>query len=47
MTLGLLSHHNLRGVFLLLVCFLMLATLCGFAALSTVMRPAKWVDRTR
>ena len=44
--LGLLSHHNIRGTVLLIVCFLMLATICGFAALSTVMRPAKWIERT-
>ncbi|GKS57304.1 hypothetical protein YTPLAS18_08310 [Nitrospira sp.] len=44
--LGLLSHHNIRGTILLVLCFLMLATICVFAALSTVMRPTKWAERT-
>ncbi len=42
---GLLSHHNFRGTFILFVCFLTLATICGIAALSTVMRPVKWTER--
>ncbi len=45
MTSGLLSHHNVRGTVLLLTCFVALAVLCGIAALSTVMRPAKWAER--
>ena len=42
---GLLSHQNVRGAVLLFVCFLMLATICALAALSTLMRPAKWIER--
>ena len=47
MILGLLSHHNFRGSLLLLVCLVMLATICGMAALATVMRPVKWMERVR
>lgn len=47
MAIGLLPHHNLRGSLLLFLCFVVLATICGIAALSTVMRPARWADRTR
>ena len=37
--------HDVRGGFFLLVGFAMLALICAVAALGTVMRPVRWVDR--
>jgi hypothetical protein len=45
MATGTFSPHDLKGVLILFLCFAMLAFICGLAALSTVMRPAKWSDR--
>jgi hypothetical protein len=39
------SPHDLKGALILFLCFAMLAFICGLAALSTVMRPARWSDR--
>jgi hypothetical protein len=43
-----MSHavlHDVRAGFFLMVGLAMLALICGVAALSTVMRPARWADR--
>lgn len=43
-----MSHavlHEVRAGFLLTVGLAMLALICAVAALSTVMRPARWADR--
>ena len=43
-----MSHevfHDVRAGFLLMVGLSMLAFICAVAALSTVMRPARWADR--
>ena len=43
-----MSHavlHEVRAGFLLMVGLAMLAFICAVAALSTVMRPARWADR--
>jgi hypothetical protein len=45
MATGTFSPHDLKGALILFLCFAMLAFICGLAALSTVMRPAKWSDR--
>lgn len=45
MATGSFSPHDLKGALILFLCFAMLAFICGLAALSTVMRPAKWSDR--
>lgn len=37
--------HEVRAGFFLLVGLAMLAFICALAALSTVMRPARWADR--
>jgi hypothetical protein len=37
--------HDVRAGFLLMVGLAMLAFICAVAALSTVMRPARWADR--
>jgi hypothetical protein len=37
--------HEVRASFFLMVGLAMLAFICGVAALSTVMRPARWTDR--
>ncbi|MEO5955023.1 MAG: hypothetical protein ABIR36_04935 [Nitrospiraceae bacterium] len=37
--------HDVRASFFLLVGLAMLAFICAVAALSTVMRPARWADR--
>ena len=37
--------HDVRAGFLLMVSLTMLAFICAVAALSTVMRPARWADR--
>ena len=37
--------HDVRAGFFLIVCLAMLAFICAVAALSTVMRPARWTDR--
>jgi len=43
-----MSHavlHDFRAGFFLMVSLAMLAFICAVAALSTVMRPARWTDR--
>lgn len=45
MATGIFSPHDLKGVLILFLCFAMLALICGLAALSTMMRPAKWNER--
>ena len=43
-----MSHavlHDVRAGFFLMVGLTMLAFICAVAALSTVMRPARWADR--
>jgi len=37
--------ETIKATVLLIVCLGMLAVLCLFAALSTYMQPARWVDR--
>jgi heme/copper-type cytochrome/quinol oxidase subunit 4 len=37
--------HDFRAGFFLMVGLTMLAFICAVAALSTVMRPARWADR--
>ena len=37
--------HDVRAGFFLMVGLAMLAFICAVAALSTVMRPARWADR--
>ncbi|HYM87820.1 MAG TPA: hypothetical protein VES92_01790 [Nitrospiraceae bacterium] len=37
--------HDVRAGFFLMVSLAMLAFICAVAALSTVMRPARWADR--
>lgn len=37
--------HDVRAGFYLMVGMAMLTFICTVAALSTVMRPARWVDR--
>ena len=37
--------HDVRAGFFLTVSLAMLAFICAVAALSTVMRPARWADR--
>jgi hypothetical protein len=37
--------HDVRAGFFLMVGVTMLAFICAVAALSTVMRPARWADR--
>ena len=37
--------HDVRASFFLMVGLAMLAFICAVAALSTVMRPARWADR--
>lgn len=37
--------HDVRASFFLMVSLAMLAFICLVAALSTVMRPARWADR--
>jgi hypothetical protein len=37
--------HDVLAGFLLMVGLAMLAFICAVAALSTVMRPARWADR--
>ena len=37
--------HDVRASILLMVGLAMLAFICALAALSTVMRPARWADR--
>jgi heme/copper-type cytochrome/quinol oxidase subunit 4 len=37
--------HDVRAGFFLMVGLTMLAFICAVAALSTVMRPARWADR--
>jgi len=37
--------HDVRAGFFLMVSLAMLAFICAVAALSTVMRPARWTDR--
>jgi hypothetical protein len=37
--------HDVRASFFLMVGLAMLAFICAMAALSTVMRPARWADR--
>jgi len=37
--------HDVRASFFLMVGLAMLALICAVAALSTVMRPARWADR--
>ncbi len=37
--------HDIRAGFFLMVSLAMLAFICAVAALSTVMRPARWADR--
>jgi sorbitol-specific phosphotransferase system component IIBC len=37
--------HDVRAGFFLMVGLAMLAFICALAALSTVMRPARWADR--
>ena len=37
--------HDVRAGFLLMVGLAMLAFICAVAALSTVMRPARWAER--
>jgi hypothetical protein len=37
--------HDVRAGFFLMVGLAMLAFICAVAALSTVMRPARWSDR--
>lgn len=37
--------HDVRAGFFLMVGLALLAFICAVAALSTIMRPARWVDR--
>jgi hypothetical protein len=37
--------HEVRASFFLVICLTMLVFICFVAALSTVMRPARWADR--
>jgi hypothetical protein len=38
--------QELKGWFFLLLSFALLMVICGIAALSMVMRPQRWCDKT-
>jgi hypothetical protein len=43
--MNLVGLHDVRAGFFLMVGLAMLTFICAVAALSTVMRPARWTDR--
>ncbi|WHZ13449.1 MAG: hypothetical protein OJF52_000281 [Nitrospira sp.] len=43
--MGPFSLHDMKGGFFLIASFLLLATICAVAALSTLMRPQRWCER--